>query len=265
MIIEARSDVVRLEGALDKNLWPTIEAAANLLLRSHSSGIIVDGSGLTGCSPEGAKTFRDAQDYIERHKARIVVAGLPESVMDVVRATPGIRSRLPMAASVDDARASLQLHRPGPPEPADAATGGILVPLLRADSPEAATALACRLAKAVTPKARLHLLYVLDVPRNLPLNAPLPDEEAAAARVLDAAEAVARREGVGAARHVARTREAGEEIVHQATELGVARIVLAYAPSADPSDDLMTRISRFVFDRAPCEVILNKIADKNSV
>lgn len=265
MIIEARGDVVQLEGALDKNLWPTIEAAANLLLRLHKQGIIVDGSGLTACSPEGAKTFRDAQEYIERHKARIVVAALPESVMDVVRATPGIRSRLPIAASVDEARASLQLHRPGSPESTDKVTGGILVPLLRADSPDAAAALACRLAKAAAPKSRLHLLYVLEVPRNLPLNAPLPDEEAAAARVLDAAEAVARREGVGAVRHVARTREAGEEIVHQAANLGVARIVLAYAPSADPSDDLMTRISRFVFDRAPCEVILNKIADINSV
>ncbi len=178
MIIEAREDVVRLEGSLDKNLWPTIQAAANLLLRHHVQGIIVDGSGLTGCSPEGAKTFRDAMDYIERYRARIVVCGLPEPVMEVIRAVPGVRSRLPVTATLEEARASLNLGGPGiaratvgnrpPPE--------ILVPFLSPHNAEAATALACRLAKADTgagQKARLHLAYVLEVPRNLPLTSPL--------------------------------------------------------------------------------------------
>src|ERR1700709_2224051 len=98
MIIEAREDVVKLEGNLDKNLWPTIQAAANLLLRHHPQGIIVDGSELANCSPEGAKTSRDAMDYIGRYRARIVVCGLPECVMDVIRAVPGVRSRLPVTA-----------------------------------------------------------------------------------------------------------------------------------------------------------------------
>ena len=30
MIIEAREDVVQLEGELDKNLWPTIQAAVSV-------------------------------------------------------------------------------------------------------------------------------------------------------------------------------------------------------------------------------------------
>jgi len=261
MIIEAREDIVKLEGNLDKNLWPTIQAAANLLLRHHPQGIIVDGSELTGCSPEGAKTFRDAMDYIERYRARIVVSALPEGVMEVIRAVPGVRSRLPVAATIEEARASLKLSGPGGSR---AVAGGsapqnILVPLLRPDNPQVASALACRLAKAdPTHKSRLHLAYVLEVPRHLPLAAPLPEEEGEAARTLETAVSAARGEGVTAEPQVTRARDAGEEIVHQAEVLGASLIVLTYLPSGDPSDTLMERVTRTVLDRAPCEVVLNK-------
>ena len=263
MIIEAREDVVKLEGSLDKNLWPTIQAAANLLLRQHVEGIIVDGSGLTACSPEGAKTFRDAMDYIERYRARIVVCALPENVVECTRSVPGVRSRLPVTATLEEARASLKLSGPG----GSRATSGsnapqnILVPFLRPDNPEAAGALACKLAKAdASQKPRLHLAYVLEVPRHLPLAAPLPEEEAEASRTLELAAGAARCEGVTADKHVTRTRDAGEEIVQQAKVLEASLIVLTYLPSDDPSDDLMKRVTRTVLERAPCEVVLNKQA-----
>ena len=35
MIIEAREDVVTLRGNLLENMWPAIQAAANLLLKQH--------------------------------------------------------------------------------------------------------------------------------------------------------------------------------------------------------------------------------------
>jgi anti-anti-sigma regulatory factor len=164
MIIEARNDVVALEGSLDKNLWPTIQAAANLLLRQHTQGIIIDGSALTGCSPEGAKTFRDAMDYIERYRARIVVAQLPDPVMEILQGVPGVRSRLPISATIEEARASLHLARTNAGrglESGGRALQDILVPLLRADNPETATMLACRLAKAEGQKTRVHLAYFL--------------------------------------------------------------------------------------------------------
>ena len=266
MIIEAREDVVQLEGELDKNLWPTIQAAANLLLRHHAEGIIVDGSGLTGCSAEGAKTFRDAMDYIARYRARIVVCALPENVSESIRAVPGVRSRLPVTATLEEARASLKLCGPN----GTRANGGanapqnILVPLLRPEHTEAASALACRFAKAVsgdgTQKSRLHLAYILEVPRHLPLTAPLPEEEALASKALAAAADAARCVGVTASPIVTRTRDAGEEIVTQAAALEASLIVLAYQKSDDPADMLMQRVSRTVIDRAPCEVILNKQA-----
>src|SRR5690348_15265981 len=111
MIIETREDVVILEGSLDKNLWPTIQAAANLLLRAHGQGIIIDCAGLTACTPAGALTLRDAIDYIERYDARIVVCSLPEHILATLRTIPGLRSKLPTTATVEEARASLSLPR----------------------------------------------------------------------------------------------------------------------------------------------------------
>jgi anti-anti-sigma regulatory factor len=262
MIIEARNDVVSLEGSLDKNLWPTIQAAANLLLRHHTQGIIIDGSALTGCSPEGAKTFRDAMDYIERYRARIVVAQLPESVMDVVKSVPGVRSRLPISDTIEAARASLHLARAGAHR--DTGTGGrqlqdILVPLMQADTPETATMLACRLARADGQKTRVHLAYFLEVPRQMPINAPLPEQESLARATLEAAEKWVRREGLTAVAHVARTRDAGDEIVHLAGVVHANIIILATAAEGEPCEDFLTRIAKVVLDRAPCEVILNKL------
>ena len=262
MIIEARDDVVQLEGTLDRNLWPMIQAAANLLLRQHPQGIIVDAALLAACTMEGAQTFRDAMNYIERYRARIVVSAISEDVMEVLRAVPGIRSRLPIAPTVDDARASLRLALPG------AASGrsrrplqDILVPLLRADTLETSTRLACRLARADGQIARLHLAYILEVPRQMPLAAPLPAEEAVAAGVLNAAQAWVIKEGLKAVPHVVRARDAGEEIVHQAQLLSASIIVLSRCPSSGDEDDFMTDILRTVLDRAPCEVILNKLPE----
>ncbi|MDQ2686391.1 MAG: universal stress protein [Armatimonadota bacterium] len=262
MIIEARDDLVMLEGSLDKNLWPTIQAAANLLLRQNTQGIIIDGSELTGCSPEGAETFRDAMDYIERYRARIVVCQLPESVMEVVRAVPGVRSRLPVAATLEDARNSLRLARTGAGQTSGAggrALQDILVPLLQGDTPETATVLACRLARSEGQQTQVHLAYIFEVPRQLPLNAPLPEEETQASETLAAAENWVRREGLKPMTHVARARDVGEEIVHQAGLLNADIIVLSCGAAGQPGEDFMARVGRPVLDHAPCEVILSKL------
>ena len=111
MIIETRGDVVRLSGSLHKNQWMSIRAAANLLLHEHPQGIIVDCAGLEDISEDGARTFLEAMRDIEAARARIIVASLPENVLTVIKTVPGVRSQLPIAASVEEARASLQMHK----------------------------------------------------------------------------------------------------------------------------------------------------------
>lgn len=261
MIIEARDDVVRLEGALEKNLWPTIQAAANLLLRQHVGGIIIDASGMLRCSPEGAKTFIDAMNYIERYHARIVVAAIPTNVMDCVRTVPGVRSRLPISSTIEEARASLKLDisRRGHLPAGARQLENILVPLFGSMPVETATLLACRLARADTKFPTIHLVYVLEVPRVLTLNAPLPEDEANAARAIAQAEALVRQEGLRSVTHVIRGRDTGEGIVHQAQEIGANIIVSAYHSVSEAEGDPMPRIIRTLLQRAPCEVILNRL------
>ena len=114
MIIETRGDVVYLSGSLHKNQWMSIRAAANLLLHDHPQGIIVDCAGLENISEDGARTFLEAMRDIESARARILVASLPQKVLTVIKTVPGVRSQLPIAASVEAARASLKVQRRAP-------------------------------------------------------------------------------------------------------------------------------------------------------
>ena len=46
---------------------------------------------------------------IEAANARIIVAMLPDNVLAVIKTIPGVRSQLPIAASVAEARSSLRM------------------------------------------------------------------------------------------------------------------------------------------------------------
>src|SRR5947209_19925430 len=126
MIIETKDDVVRLSGSLARNQWMTIKAAANLLLTNHPEGIIVDCSHLEGISEDGAKTFLEATRDIEATKSPILVVSLPQQVLAVCKTVPGVRSQLPIADTIEEARASLRManrpaslrdKRPSPVDP----------------------------------------------------------------------------------------------------------------------------------------------------
>src|SRR2546423_14865634 len=109
MIVACKDDVVHLSGSLHKNQWLTIKAAAKLLLQQHPQGILIDCSGLTDISEDGAKTFLEAMKDIQGEGARIIVVNLPEQILEVIRSVPGVRSQLPIARTIEEARASFRL------------------------------------------------------------------------------------------------------------------------------------------------------------
>ena len=109
MIVASKDDVVQLSGSLHKNQWLTIKATAKLLMKDHPEGILIDCSDLHEISEDGAKTFLDAMKDIQGEGARIVVCNLPPKVQDVIRCVPGVRSQLPIANTMEEARASLRL------------------------------------------------------------------------------------------------------------------------------------------------------------
>jgi anti-anti-sigma regulatory factor len=107
MIIHENGDVIALKGSLDTNQWPALRSVVSLRLKEHPSGVILDGSSLTDITEAGAHTFLDASNFIQAHHARVVVSGLPDNILEAIRRIPGVRSQLPLASSVEEARASL--------------------------------------------------------------------------------------------------------------------------------------------------------------
>ncbi|HEY3266157.1 MAG TPA: universal stress protein [Armatimonadota bacterium] len=252
MIVEARDDTVRLYGDLRENQWLTIKAVTNLLLRKHPHGIIIDCTHLNDVTSDGAETFMDAIRWIEAANARIVVAQLPEPVLATLKTVPGLRSRLPISANVDEARRSMQIS--GTTDVTTAGGRGILVPLLFPAAAEHAASTACRLGREA--KSDIHLAYLLSVPRTMPLNTPLPEEEARAQALLDACEAVVKRYGLRAFRHIQRSRDRNEAVLHLVEALKISTLILSRPPDADRGGEDPTET---VLRRAQCEVIIDQM------
>ncbi|PYT09487.1 MAG: hypothetical protein DMF49_01960 [Acidobacteria bacterium] len=117
--------------------------------------------------------------------------------------------------------------------------------------------LACRLG--AEQGATIMLAYVIEVPRTLPLTAPLAGPEQTAGAALGRAEEIVRLHGLEPQRHVARARVAGEEIVRLARESAADLIVMGIRPRIGLRDEILGRTSDTVLRRAPCEVLLDKL------
>jgi len=266
MIIETRGDVVRLSGALHKNQWLTIRAAAGMLLNEHPNGIIIDCANLDEVSEDGAKTFLEAMRDIDAAKTRIVVASLPDNVMRVLKRIPGVRSQLPIAESVEAARASLGMHRRSTANPASPqATKGcavILVPLMAEVDLTYGADLAARVARV--NRSEVRLVYLLEVTRTLPLNAPLVEQEQAARESLTKAIATAQPYSVPISEHVERVREAVEGTLaaikfHQASQVVIGATAEAIGHSDQEDPDRFHTLVETLLHRAPCEVLIGRL------
>ncbi len=250
MIVEARNDTVNLLGALTRNHWQTIKAAANLLLKRHPAGIIINCAGITECTEEGAETFADAQAYIQKHGARIVLCDIPEHVMEVLRRVPGVRSQLPVACTMAQARASLGL--PSAYETAEASTEKIvLLPVWEGMNVQYAAKHALHLAR--DEHAVLHVVYILLVPQKLALTTPMPEQEERAQRTLAELEEMAKRARVKVEKRVERCRDLARGVVTAAEQERASQLIVALTPgdAASANGFLNT-----VLQKAPCEVMV---------
>jgi anti-anti-sigma regulatory factor len=262
MIIETRGDVVRLSGNLQKNQWLTIRAAAGMLLHEHPHGIIVDCSQLQDVSEEGAKTFLEAIRDIDAAKTRIIVVNLPEKVLRVLKTVPGVRSQLPIASSIEEARASLGMHRSAStahPPPVPAGTSVILVLLLGGVDLAYGADLAARLARA--GRAEIRLTFLLEVTRTLPLNAPLVEQEKEAQEALAKAMQYVRQYNMSAIAHVERVRDAVDGALATIRLQHATQVVVgASSHSGDHGDhDRFDEVVDALLHRAPCEVIVGRL------
>jgi len=232
MIIQIEGDVVKLRGALTENQWPALRSAVALTLKKNPRGVILDATELTEVSESGAHTFLDASQFIQSQNARVVVAGLPSDILEEIRKIPGVRSQLAVTTSIKEARASLE-------------SGGMAAHIERMEGPsvlvpligEWQRALEFAAAQAFERRAEILLLYVLQVPRNLPLGVPVPELEQEAERILTEAERASKRRGVKVRRLVTRSRDVMEGAARFAADTKSDLVVLAFAKDDLARDD----------------------------
>jgi nucleotide-binding universal stress UspA family protein len=152
---------------------------------------------------------------------------------------------------------NLLAHRPARPtrsrvHPA-VERGTILVPIGGSDADGHAVAVA---SSMVDGGAELRLVAVVEVPRELPLDARLDEEELAARETLAQAQANAEAQGVRATTELRRARDAGSAIVEAAEASGAAAIVLDAPMRGGRRPGGLGRTARTVLRGATARVLL---------
>lgn len=236
MIVESYEDVIKLSGELKKNFWATVHTAISLLLKRHPSGVIIDCSDITEISPEGADTFYNVLQFVNEHDhARIVLAGVKPHVWDVMQTIPDVRSQLPVVETVEEARRSIDLfdeqidlkkkRRLG----TKIASQTILA-CLNGDEPTDIEIIAVTKELVSSMETNVVVLLPIVVPRDLPLQAPIPEIED---KAIEAAEN-ARHQLDKVHKHytirLERTRSIVSLIQEMVDELKPSRIVMAIQP-----------------------------------
>jgi amino acid transporter/nucleotide-binding universal stress UspA family protein len=135
----------------------------------------------------------------------------------------------------------------------------ILVPVQGTRLSDEMMVLACQLA--ADKDAVIDVLYVLEVPMNLPLDASLPDGRARGKHVLDTAIAVAREFGVEAWPHLVSARSPGRAIEETAREWDADVIIMGAVRRQRADGRLVGDTVAHVMRRARAEVLLNLVAD----
>ncbi|MBC7807860.1 MAG: hypothetical protein H7145_17135 [Akkermansiaceae bacterium] len=273
MIVEIRDEVATLRGGLTKNQEEALVFALMMGLRYRPSGMVLDLGDLTQVTLEGAQTVRKVASRITQRVpgARLILANASPGATRTLRLSGIPDTSLAVVPGLDEARASLKSTVPVEERDrnrarleADSRHPVVIAGLLGSDADAHAVAVACRLAGTIPsdtesgePVARLHLAQVLIVPRDRSLLAPLDAEEAAVKRLTQFAFAVEDGGCVASViTQIERTRDGGVCLTDLASELRAAFLVIALGTNASSED---VNMARYVVERAPCEVIVNRV------
>ncbi len=226
MIVESYDDVISLSGALRSNFWETIHTAISLTLKRHPSGVIIDCSGIEECTPAGAETFRDAMEFIRRFDARIIVAAVPVAVHEVLKSVPEVRSQLPIAATIEEARKSLDLLDSGSVKKKKAPTVARRILVMIEGAPSDTYTIRQAIEQADKIATEICLLYPVLVPRELPINSPLPDEEDMASKALAYCKGILQKSDIHSSLRIERARDIAGAIEQALEEVNVCLVLV---------------------------------------
>jgi len=131
----------------------------------------------------------------------------------------------------------------------------ILVPIVGSRITDEMVVLACQLANE--KGSSIDALYVIEVPMNLPLDAPLVEERKRAEEVLQRAMTLANEFKVKMNPIIITARSAGRAIVQQAIERRSEVIILGVMKKRRFTERAFGSTTDYVIEHAPCEVIVN--------
>lgn len=130
----------------------------------------------------------------------------------------------------------------------------ILVPVDGSEASYRAVAVAAETAKRA--KAHLHLIYVIEVPRSIPLDAPLEGELQRGEAYLERAEQIASEHGVSVEGDLVQARQAGHAVVDEGVERGVDAIILGIDYHRPFGRFELGRLPQYVLEHSPAQVWL---------
>jgi nucleotide-binding universal stress UspA family protein len=130
----------------------------------------------------------------------------------------------------------------------------ILVATNGKDADVEAVKLGCDLAKK--SKAKVHVVYVIEVKRSLPLDAVIESEIEKAEKVLTRAEEISADRDCEVETDLIQAREVGPAIVDEAMEKGVDLIVMGLTYKKRFGTFDLGRVIPYVLEEAPCRVML---------
>ncbi len=123
---------------------------------------------------------------------------------------------------------------------------------------ERAVELACRLGE--TQKAEIVLMYVIEIPFTLSLDASVTKAEAAGKEILQKASSIVENHGLPSRTLIERARQAGEGIARLAKDEEADLIVMATPKLRKGLPSVVNRTIEILLHRAPCEVIIDAVA-----
>lgn len=130
----------------------------------------------------------------------------------------------------------------------------VLVPISGNSADEEAIKLACSLAKQA--KAKVYVLYIIEVERSLPLDAQIDSAIEESEEILTHAEDIAADIGYDIETDLLQAREVGPGIVEEAMEREVDLIVMGIVYKRHLGEFDLGKAIPYVLKVAPCQVLL---------
>ncbi len=132
----------------------------------------------------------------------------------------------------------------------------VLVQVTGARSDSHVVRLACELLES--RRSTLHILYVIEVSRDTPLDAVVADDSSVGEQVLEAMERVAGQYNCTLEAHLVQARESGTAVVREAVEKNVEAIVVGTSVAEVYGQYSLEQHVPYVLRHAPCRVILSR-------